>query len=142
MSRAFDQNGYCNGQRRERVKGIEMWNLIKNLSPTQWVILFMTTASFLNGATAQLTDFVGPTVTHYVISGFAFASGLIGTWAVALTSQGSIIKQVAAMPGIDPIKVNANANATAAALAIDPESHKISPAEGAAQAVAAIAKAA
>jgi hypothetical protein len=76
------------------MKGSKMLNLIKNLTPTQWIIIFISTAGFLNASTAQLTEWFGPKVAHDIISGLGFAQGLIGTWAMALNTQGAQIASV------------------------------------------------
>ena len=105
-----------------------MLQAIRNLTPTQWIILGISTAGFLNASTAQLTEWFGPKVAHDIISGLGFAQGLIGCWVMALSGQGSIVKQVLAMPGVQHIEVNADASATLAQIAVDKNVDKIAPA--------------
>ena len=102
-----------------------MLNLIKNLTPTQWILLIMSTAGVLNGSAAQLTDWFGPHVAHDIISGLGFAQTLIGAWAMALSGQTGLVQQVAAITGTDGqpavrVSVNANAPASVASVALDP----------------------
>jgi hypothetical protein len=118
-----------------------MLNTLRNLTATQWIMLGVATAGFLNASTAQLTEWFGAKVAHDIISGIGFIQGLVGAWVVALTSQGSVIKQVLAMPGVDKIDINANANSTLAAIAIDPKEDKIAPTPAAMQQVTATANA-
>lgn len=118
-----------------------MWNTIKNLTPTQWLLLGIATAAFLNASAAQLTDWFGPKIAHDIISGIGFIQGLVSAWAMVLTNQSSAVKQVLSMPGVEKIEVNDKANATLAAIAIDPAVNKISPTIAAMTAVTATAKA-
>jgi len=118
-----------------------MLNLVRNLTPTQWILLIMSTAGVLNGSAAQLTEWFGPTAAHTIISVISFGQTLIGAWAMALSGQGAAIKQVLAMPGVQNITVNDKANATLAAIAIDPKTDKIAAAPSALEAVTATAKA-
>ena len=117
-----------------------MLKLLKSLTPTQWIILYLATAGVINGSAAQLTEWFGPNVAHDIISVFAFSQTLIGAWAVALTGQGAQIKSVLAMPGVENIDVNAKANPTLAAIAVDPALKNIAPLQKDEAAVAQIAK--
>jgi hypothetical protein len=118
-----------------------MLNLIRNLTPAQIVILVISTAGVINGSAAQLAEWFGPKVAHNIITAIGFGQTLIGAWAVALTGQGSAIKQVLAMPGVDKITVNSQANSTLAAIAVDPALDKIAPLPVDKTAVEATAKA-
>lgn len=57
-------------------------------------------------------------------------------------AQEALIRAVMAMPGIEPLRVNAKANATVATLAMDPNQTKIAPIPAAQDAVAKTANAA
>lgn len=118
-----------------------MLKMIKNFTLTQWIILGISTAAFLNASTAQLTEWFGPKITHNIITAIAFVQGLVGTWAVALTSQTATIKQVLAMPGSEKLEVNELANSDMAKLAVDKTINKIAPTVSAMDAVTATAKA-
>lgn len=117
-----------------------MINLIKNLTPMQWILLGISTASFLNGSAAQLNEWFGPTVSHNIISGIGFIEGLVAAWAMVLTKQSSVVQQVLDMPGVENISVNAKATPTLAGMAMDPKLNKIGPIENAMASVATIAK--
>ena len=115
-------------------------NMIRNLTPAQIVILIITTAGVLNGSTAQLIEWFGPKVAHNIISVISFGQTLIGAWAMALTSQGAVVKQVLAMPGIEKVDVNGLANQTLSAIAVDQNVNKIAPTPAAMDQVTQTAK--
>lgn len=69
-----------------------------------------------------------------------FTSACLGVVGTVISGQGSQIKAVAAMPGVESIKVNANANQALAQVAMDPTVNKIGPTPGAADAVEKTAK--
>lgn len=114
--------------------------MFKNITQTQWVAFIIGAASFLGGATAQLTTLFGPNGAAYVASACAIISGLAGVFLMATTGQGSQVKQVLAMPGVEKLDVNAKASQVLAAIAVDPAQDKISPTPAAMQAVTQTAK--
>lgn len=127
---------------------------MKDVTTLQWlgiIILFNTT---LLGGASQLGDLSLSVVAVKAILAVAtlgngFLGGLVTMFGGAQTqtqnvvsdpqAQGALVKAVAAMPGIDPLQINARANPTVAALAVDPANEKIAPAPGAVAAVQAIA---
>lgn len=116
--------------------------MFKNITQTQWVAFVIGAASFLGGATAQLTTLFGANGAAYVASACAIVSGLAGVFLMATTGQGSQVKQVLAMPGVEKIDVNSQASSALATIAVDPKQDKIAPTQAAQAAVTAIAKAA
>ena len=58
---------------------------------------------------------------------FGFISGCLGVVATVVSSQGSLVAAVAAMPGVTRISVNEQANSTLAAAATDPTQPKVGP---------------
>jgi hypothetical protein len=117
-----------------------MLKMIKNFTPTQWLLLGISTAAFLNASAAQLTEWFGPKVAHDIITAIGFTQGLVSAWAMALTGQSSAIDQVLAMPGVEKIDVNAKANSVLAAKAVDPKVNKIAPTPAAMDVVTETAK--
>lgn len=91
-------------------------------------------------STASLTELFGqgPAKTIVAASGLivAIVNGVNGV----ISGQASQLRAVAAMPGVEPIKINTLANKTAATLAVDPSQDKIEPAPGADQKLEQIAK--
>ena len=89
-----------------------------NLTPAQIIALSISTLSVLGGATAQLTTLFGQAVANDITTTCALLAAILGGWIAVLTGQASIVKQVAAMPGVDKITVNTQANQTLATLAV------------------------
>lgn len=108
-----------------------------NLTPTQVVALVISTLSVLAGATAQLTTLFGQTTAQGITTACALGSAILGGWIAVLTGQGNLVRQVAAMPGVERISVNALANQTLAQVAVDPAQGKV---EATASAEAAVNK--
>lgn len=115
---------------------------MNNVTPIQWFLILIAFLGALSGSTAQMTDLFGPTVAKDIASGASFLSGLISAILIPLNGQGSQVKSVRSMPGVEDIQVNRQANPTLAALAMDPNENKISVRPQDAAKVAEIAKAA
>jgi hypothetical protein len=116
--------------------------VLKNITETQWVAFVIGAASFIGGATAQLTVLFGTLGASITASACALISGVAGVFLMATTGQGATMQQVARMPGIQKVLVNEDANATQATLAVDPAEQKIGPTPEAKAAVTATASAA
>lgn len=71
--------------------------MFKNITQTQWVAFVIGAASFLGGATAQLTTLFGANGASYVASACALISGLAGVFLMATTGQASNIASVQAI---------------------------------------------
>lgn len=71
-----------------------------------------------------------------------FTSACLGVIGTVVSGIGSQISNVAALPGVERISVNASANDTLATLAVDPAQRKIGATPEAKVAVAATAQAA
>lgn len=113
-----------------------------NLNGTQTIAIIIAVLSVLSGATAQLTDLFGAIIAKDLVSGAGLVTAVLSSVLAVITSQGSQVKSVLAMPGVDSIKVNAQANSTLAQIAVstDPALAKIEPVANAETKVAAIAK--
>lgn len=111
-----------------------------NLNGKQIISIIGAVVSVLMISTAQLTDLFGPSLAKTIGSIAGLVNMMISSIMAVLTSQGSMVKEVAAMPGIEPLRVNAMANATLAAIAVDPTQAKVSPTTEARSAVIETAK--
>ncbi len=111
-----------------------------NLNQNQIIAIIIAVLSVLSGATAQLTDLFGALVAKDVVSVSGLITTILSSVLAVITSQGSQIKNVLQMPGVDHISVNAEANSTLATIAVDPKQAKIEPTAAALQQVAEIAK--
>lgn len=96
-----------------------------NLTPSQILALTISTLSVLGGASAQLTTLFGQGNASIITTACALVSGILGGWIAVLSGQANIVKQVAAMPGVDRVAINTAANQTLAAVAVDPQQPKI-----------------
>lgn len=98
-------------------------------------VLAATTAS-----TAQMTEIFGPSTAKYIISIAGFVNTILASITAVITSQGSIVRDVQAMPGVEKITVNSQANSTLAAIAVDPANNKVEAKSGSEAVVSNIAK--
>lgn len=81
--------------------------------------------SVLMVSSAQLTDLIGPGWAKYIVTIAGLLNMILQSVTVALSTQTSLVRDVASMPGIDRISVNAQANSTLASVAIDPGQSKV-----------------
>ena len=112
-----------------------------NLNARQIIAIVIAILSVFSGSTAQLTDLFGSGVAKIMISFSSLATTTLSSVLAVISSQGSTIKEVAQMPGVEKVSVNAQANPTLAALAVDPNQAKIAATAKDLQAVAETAAA-
>lgn len=120
-------------------------NALKNITPLGWVGIIILFNSTLIGGSSQLGDLaLSPGAVKAILAVATLGNGFLGGLVTMLSTQGSVVRQVAAMPGIDSIRVNADANQTLAQIAVSGslEAAKVEAIPSAAGKVAAIAKAA
>ena len=98
------------------------------LTPLQIIGIVLAVNGALTGATAQLTDLFGALVAKDIVSVASLGSAILGGVITAMSGIGSQISNVAALPGVDRISVNANATNGIAAAALDPAQSKVGPA--------------
>lgn len=96
-----------------------------NLTGKQILSIVAAVVSALMLATTQLTDIFGAPMAKLIVSGAALANMIISSIVAALTGQASLIRDVAAMPGVERISVNASANQALAAVATDASQPKV-----------------
>jgi hypothetical protein len=127
-------------------------NPLKNITLLGWlgiIILFNTT---LIGGASQLGDLslsvaAVKAILAIATLGNGFLGGLVTLFSTSANmaksvDQGTLVKSVLAMDGVQHIDVNAKASQTLAAIAVDPNVNKIAPTPAAMQEVTATAKAA
>lgn len=102
-----------------------------NLTPVQIIGIILVINGALIGSTAQLTDLFGAMVTKDIVSVASLGNAILGGIITMLSGQGSMVKNVLAMPGVERISVNAQASPTLATIAVDPAQNKIAPTEAA-----------
>ena len=96
-----------------------------NLTGKQWLSIVAAIVSALMLATTQLTDIFGPSMAKSIVSVAALANLIINSIVAALTGQGALVRDVAAMPGVERVTVNTQANPVLAQAATDPSQPKI-----------------
>jgi hypothetical protein len=96
-----------------------------NLNGKQIIAIVGAVVSVLMVSTAQLTDLLGPTMAKTIVTVAGLLNMLLQSITVALSTQTAQIKDVAAMPGVERISMNAQASPAAAAVAIDPNQTKV-----------------
>lgn len=95
------------------------------LNRNQILAIIITTLAVLMASTAQLNDLFGPKETKIIISAAGLLNGILSGILAIITGQAGMVRDVAAMPGVDSIKVNAQASQVLAAVATDPEQPKV-----------------
>lgn len=111
-----------------------------NLNGKQIIGIAGAIISVLMVSSAQLTDLLGPGLAKTITTVAGLLNLTLQSITVALTSQGSTVKDVLAMPGVDKIDINGAANQTLAQIAVDPAVNKIGPTQAAQSRVEATAK--
>lgn len=96
-----------------------------NLTGKQILSIIAAVVSALMLATTQLTDIFGPTMAKMIVSVAALANLIINSVVAGLTGQATLIKDVAAMPGVERITVNSGANQALATVATDAAQPKV-----------------
>jgi len=96
-----------------------------NLTGKQIIAIVAAVVSALMLATTQLTDIFGPTVAKNIVSGASLVNLILNSIIAALSGQATLVKDVAAMPGVERVSVNAQANTALATVATDPGQPKI-----------------
>lgn len=115
---------------------------LKNLTLLQWIGAVLVVNGALNGSLNELTDLFGSVWAHHVLSICTIGSAICGGLIMLFGGPGAMVKQVAAMPGVEAITVNANANQALAQIAVSnaPEAAKVEAIPTAVARVAATAK--
>lgn len=111
-----------------------------NITRNQFLSLLALGLSLLAAGGATLTQIFGAGLAGQIAAAAGFLSSFVNGAIVILTSQGQQVKDVAAMPGVQGVAVNAQANSTLATLAVDPAQGKIAASPKDIQAVAETAK--
>ena len=101
-----------------------------NLTGKQWLAIAGAILSVLMVSTAQLTDLFGASTAKNIVSVAGLGNMILNSMLAAISGQGNLIKDVAAIQGDDGkpavrINVNANAPVALAAAAVDPNQPNI-----------------
>ncbi len=113
------------------------------MTTAQKIALSIGILGLVATGSTQLTDIfspfgsLAPLIVKEIVSVASFTSGILGVVLTFMTGQGSQLKAVQNMPGVEKIVANAKANATLATMVLDETNPKI---KAAPEAVAAIQK--
>ena len=81
--------------------------------------------SVLMISTTQLTDLFGPVIAKSIVAGASILNGILGGWVALMSGPGGMVRDVAALPGVDRVAINTNALPSVAAAAVDPSQPKV-----------------
>jgi drug/metabolite transporter (DMT)-like permease len=109
------------------------------LTGKQILAIVIAVLGVLMASTAQLNDLLGPTLTKTVVSIASLTNSVLASILAVLASQGNLVTDVQAMPGVEKIMVNKEANSTLAGLAVSPVNSKIEAVAADAAAISATA---
>jgi hypothetical protein len=87
-------------------------------------IISSINGGLITGA-ALLQTLFGQDLTIKIVAVLGVGQIIVGAVSGQLSTQANLVKDVASMPGIDSIKVNAQANPTLASVATDPAQPKV-----------------
>jgi hypothetical protein len=76
-------------------------------------------------STVQLNDLFGPKLAHNIVSVSALLNSLIASILAVLSGNVAMMKNVAALPGVERVQVNAGASPAVASVAVDPSQPKV-----------------
>lgn len=96
-----------------------------NITSKQWFQIVQGIVSSLITAGALFTTLFGQDMTLKIIAVLGLVNIMISSVGAALSGQANLVRDVAAMPGVEKVTVNAAANQTLATAATDPAQPKI-----------------
>jgi hypothetical protein len=99
-----------------------------NLTSKQWFQIISGSISGLITGAALLTTLFGQDLTIKIVAVLGIINIVLSTVGTAVSGQANLVKDVAAMPGVQRVSVNTDANPTLASVAIDPGQTKVGPA--------------
>ena len=81
-----------------------------NLTLIQKIAITMAVLGVLSTSGVQLTDILGSGIAKSVVSVSGLINSVLAAIVAVISGQSAIIKQVASMPGVERVSVNADAN--------------------------------
>lgn len=97
-----------------------MMNTIKNITPLGWIGIILLLNGTLIGGVNYLHNLFGEVTVQDIVSVAGLGNMFFGGLVTLFSSQGSLIKQVSNMTGVEPIQINAQASAAITKIATDP----------------------
>lgn len=96
-----------------------------NITSKQWFQIISGIISGLITGAALMQTLLGQDLTIKVVAALGIVNIILSSIGTALSGQASLVRDVAAMPGVDRISVNAQATSTLASVAVDPAQTKV-----------------
>jgi hypothetical protein len=99
-----------------------------SITPKQWYQIITGVISGLITGAALMQTLLGQDLTIKIVAGLGILNIIVSSIGTALSgadSPGTQIKNVAALPGVEKVLVNASATNGVAAAAIDPTQPKV-----------------
>lgn len=100
-----------------------------NINIYQVFLIIVSVLSAVAGSTAQLTDMFGAGTAHTIVTVATFSTTLITAIMTPLVGNASMVKTVAALPGVTRVTVNTQALPAVAAVAVDANQPKVGAAD-------------
>lgn len=91
-----------------------------SLNLKQVLSIIVAVLGVLMVSTTHLTDLFGPTIAKTIVSAAGLINSALASVLAVISSQGSLVRDVDAMPGVDKVLLNEKANVTLAQIAQDP----------------------
>lgn len=98
---------------------------LRNLTLIQWIGIILGLNALFTASTPQLTTLFGAVAVPYIQAVCTLGSGALGVFVSVIGGSASQIRNVAALPGVESIKINSNALPSVAAIAVDPAQEKV-----------------
>jgi hypothetical protein len=98
-----------------------------NIQPKQWFQIISGSVSGLITGAALFQQLLGQETALIVVAALGLVNIVISSVGTALSGQAQLVKDVAAMPGVEKITINAQANPTLATVAVDQTVDKVAP---------------
>jgi len=113
-----------------------------NITAKQWFQIVSGIVSGLITGAALLTTLFGQDLSLKIVAGLGVFNIIVNSVGTSVSGQANLVKDVAAMPGVESILVNSKANQTLAQAAVSEslDTAKIEPITSAAAQVQQIAK--
>lgn len=110
------------------------------LTSKQWFQIISGIISGLITGAALMQTLFGQDLTIKIVAGLGIANIILSSVGATVSGQANLVRDVAAMPGVERISVNTSANQALAQVAVDPGQNKVGPIPGTRDAIAATAK--
>jgi len=96
-----------------------------NITSKQWFQIISGIISGLITGAALFNPLFGETLALQIVSVLGISNIVLSSIGTTLSGQGNLVRDVAAMPGVERVSVNASASSTLASVALDPAEKKV-----------------